>query len=405
MHLATTTSDRIAALDVIRGVAVMGILLANLPAFGLPGAAYYSPLPAGGTGPGDRIVWALNFVFVEGKMRGLFTLLFGASTLLVVERARAAGEDAAAVHYGRMLWLFVFGIAHLYLFWWGDILAHYALVGSIAFAFARFPTGKLVAAGIAALLTSWLFGLFGAAAAFSGGAEAATILRGFGAPDPARMAAETAAIRGGFWDAARYRWEAAPSPLGVLILLGPETLGTVLLGMAGLRSGFLTGGWERRRYRRWAAATLSVGWVAFAAIALVTARSGFDPRFVFLGSVVLAGPFRVVLVIGYACLIILLMRPGGWLTGRIAAAGRAAFSNYLGTTLLMTFVFSGWGLGLFGRIGRAEMYWLAPLAWALMLAWSAPWLRRYRHGPLEWLWRSLSRRSLQPMRLIPPARN
>ena len=104
------------------------------------------------------------------------------------------------------------------------------------------------------------------------------------------------------------------------------------------------------------------------------------------------------LIVGYACLIALLARPGGWWTGRIAAVGRTAFSNYIGTTLVMAAVFQGWGLGLFGQVGRAEMYLLVPAAWALMLWWSAPWLRRYRHGPLEWLWRNLARFEWQALR-------
>lgn len=401
--MATTPTDRIAALDVIRGVAVMGILLANLPAFGLPEGAYFSPLPWGGTALDDRIAWALNFVLVEGKMRGLFTLLFGASMLLVIERARAAGGSGARVHFSRMFWLFVIGCLHLYLFWRGDILAHYALVGAAAFLFADLSVGRLVAIGAMSAALGWLFSLGGAFLAFSGGPGTAELLAGFGGPSE-RAAAEITAIRGGFWDAARWRWENGVDPFTAFPVIGPETLGYMLWGMAALKSGFITGAWERRRYRRWAAATLASGWTAYAGLAALTVSEGFDPRYVLLGSIAASAPARPLLVVGYACLVVLLMRPGGRLTERVAATGRAAFTNYLGTTLLMTFVFSGWGLGLFGRIGRAEMYWLAPLAWALMLAWSGPWLRRYRYGPLEWLWRSLSRLEWQPMRLGPPTK-
>ena len=91
-------------------------------------------------------------------------------------------------------------------------------------------------------------------------------------------------------------------------------------------------------------------------------------------------------------------RPGGWLTRRIAAAGRAAFTNYLGTTILMTFVFDGWGLGWFGALPRAALYLFVLPVWAIMLVWSAPWLARYRFGPLEWGWRTLARLEVQPWR-------
>jgi uncharacterized protein len=107
---------------------------------------------------------------------------------------------------------------------------------------------------------------------------------------------------------------------------------------------------------------------------------------------------RPVLFTAYVALLVLAMRPGGWLTMRVAAAGRVAFTNYLGTSIIMSFVFDGWGLGLFGKLSRAQLYLLAPLVWLLMLAWSRPWLIRYRFGPLEWVWRTLSRGSVQPIK-------
>lgn len=395
---------RLPALDVLRGVAVMGILLANLPGFALPEAGYFSPLAVGGAEVGDRIAWALNFVVVEGKMRALFSLLFGASMLLVIERARAFGESAARVHLMRMAWLFVFGCLHLYLFWWGDILAHFALCGAIAFLFIDLPTRGLVLAGGLALLYGFLTSAAGALTIASAGADAAAILASFGAAGPADMATEIDFVRGGFVRAARWRWETAMSPLTYLTYGGADTVGLMLWGMAGLRSGLLTGAWERSRYRRWAIVTIASGVTAYTVMAAVTIARGFDPRLVFLNSIVLSTPFRPLVAIGYACLIILAIRPGGWLTTRIAAAGRAAFTNYLGTTLIMTFVFSGWGLGLFARVGRAELYLFPIGVWALMLLWSKPWLDRYRHGPLEWLWRTLARGRVQPMSVTgPPA--
>ena len=120
----------------------MGILFANIPAFAFPTPGYFSPLGWGGTDPGDIGVWLTNFVFVEGRMRGLFSFLFGASMLLVIDRARESGQSAARVHYSRMAVLFLFGMAHMYLVWWGDILAHYALVGAIAFLFARMQASQ-----------------------------------------------------------------------------------------------------------------------------------------------------------------------------------------------------------------------------------------------------------------------
>jgi len=107
------------------------------------------------------------------------------------------------------------------------------------------------------------------------------------------------------------------------------------------------------------------------------------------------------MTIGYIALLVYLIQKFAQhpVMHRVAAVGRAAFTNYLATSLLMTFIFYGWGLGLYGQVGRAELYLFVLGAWALMLLWSKPWLMRFRFGPLEWLWRSLARRKVQPMRI------
>lgn len=398
-------SDRHLTLDVIRGVAVMGILAANLPAFALPEAAYFSPVAAGGTAPADIAMWFANLVLVEGRMRGLFSLLFGASMLLVIDRARAAGDPPAAIHMPRMAVLFAIGIAHLYLIWWGDILAHYALCGVLAYPFARLRSPALViagltigaigmamnAAGLQVLLDSAARNTPQAIATWN--AFAATL----GAPPAADMAREIAANRAGFLTGVAWRWHHAMGPLEALWVVGPHTLGTMLLGMAGYRSGFLTGAWDRRRYRRWAIAGLGIAWPGYAMLGIGTLRHGFAIEWVYAGSLVLSAPLRIAGLAGYAALVMLLLRPGGALTARIAAAGRMALSNYLATSIAMTFVF-GWGLGQFAGWSRAALYLLAPPAWAAMLAWSAPWLARHPYGPVEWLWRSVARAEWQPWR-------
>jgi len=116
-----------------------------------------------------------------------------------------------------------------------------------------------------------------------------------------------------------------------------------------------------------------------------------------IGSIVLPTLFRPLMIVGWACLIILLARPGA-LNRRIAAAGRMAFTNYLGTTILCTTLFYGYGFGLYGHLSRAGLYLVVFAVWALMLLWSKPWLEHFRYGPFEWLWRSLARLRLQPIK-------
>jgi len=395
--------SRIVALDYLRGVAVLGILIANLPAFGLPAAAAFSPAAWGGRTGADLWAWILTFVFVEGRMRGLFSLLFGASMLLVIERAEAAGDDPGRVHFARMAWLYLFGIAHIYLLWWGDILAHYALVGCAAYAFRRLEPRWLVATGVALVAVQTLLALGAAEAAFAAAARGTpqqvaawnAIQAGFGTPSPASLSTELSALRGSWADGIAWRWATAPGPITSLPAGGAETLAYMLFGMAGLKSGMLTGGWSRARYRRWAVAGLAIGWPIYALLARTMLAHDLDARWVMLCSYALTVPVRPVMIGAYACGL-MLVRPEG--ATRLAAAGRIAFSNYLGTSLVMAWMFGGWGLGLFGGFGRAHLYALAVPAFAIMLVWPGAWLRRHRHGPLEWLWRSLARLHWQPLR-------
>ncbi|MFP5330055.1 MAG: DUF418 domain-containing protein, partial [Alphaproteobacteria bacterium] len=135
--MATTSPDRIATLDIVRGVAVMGILAMNIVAFAMPFQAYVNPYAFGPADALDQAVYAFNFLFVDGKMRGLFSFLFGASMLLVIQRAEAAGDSPASINFRRLGWLLFFGAIHFYLIWFGDILMAYALTGMVAFLFRR----------------------------------------------------------------------------------------------------------------------------------------------------------------------------------------------------------------------------------------------------------------------------
>ena len=401
----TNTTTRIATLDIVRGIAVMGILVANMPGFALPEAAYFSPMAWGGHGPPEIIAWATNFVLIEGKMRGLFSFLFGASMLLVIERGRDSGQNAAGIHMARMAVLFIVGIVHLYLVWWGDILAHYALVGLIAYAFTRLGTRRLIAWGLAFLGASIFIGAGGYMVMLESAAQStpqqvetwAEFSLGFGIPPADRIAEEIAAYRGGWLENSVWRWKHASDPVSFLPILGVQTLSAMLFGMAAYRSGFLTGEWDRRRYARWALICLGTAWAAYAALAINTHSQGFDPRAVYFASIVASDPFRMLGTVGYAALFIWLIRPESALGKRLAAVGRAAFTNYLGTSILVTAIFYGWGLGLYGQLSRAEIYVVPLVIWAIMLLWSKPWLDRFQHGPLEWAWRTAARGRLQPM--------
>ena len=172
----------------------------------------------------------------------------------------------------------------------------------------------------------------------------------------------------------------------------------MLFGMAALKAGFLSGNWPLRRYAQMAVFGLGIGLPIYAVLAVAQINSDFSADSIRYWNFAATTLVRPPMILAYAASIILLGRACGTLTRRIAAAGRAAFTNYLGTSLIMTFLFYGWGLGWFGTLGRAQLWLVVLPMWALMLLWSKPWLDRFCYGPFEWLWRSLARGKPQPMR-------
>jgi uncharacterized protein len=403
---------RIATLDVIRGVAVMGILAVNIVAFAMPEAAYLNPAAFGGHAGLDLAVWVFNLVAVDGKMRGLFSLLFGASMLLVMDRAAAKGESPARVHFSRMFWLFLLGEAHFILLWRGDILSHYAVVGCLAYFFRKLPPPKLIglatilvalevvlAAGFAFSVNSAEIAARAPHAAVSAVRQDQEFQRDFGVPSAEALAGDLALHRGPYPALFAHRLEEAiPMTERNLMLVGMETLGYMLLGMACFKSGLLTGQWSRVSQLRWVAIGFGVGIPAFAVIAWNVFSHDFALFPLLFGVLALSTPVRVLMIVGWACLIVLLTGSGGPIAARIAATGRMALSNYLGTSLLCSTLFYGYGFGLYGQLSRASLYLVVFAVWALMLLWSKPWLEHFRYGPFEWLWRSLARMRFQPMR-------
>ena len=398
-----TGSGRLVTLDILRGVAVMGILAINIAAFALPLDAYLNPRAFGLESDADLISWAASFVLIEGKMRGLFSLLFGASMLLVIERAEAAGEPADAVHFRRMGWLLLFGLVHYYFIWHGDILTLYAAIGIVAWFLHGASPRALVRIAVALILLQFL--MFALLALPGTGLLAdpqTPPLPGQpapGAPIASRVAEALALYRGSYAGIVHHQFtDGLYGPLDAILLNGAETLGYMLLGMAALKSGFITGSWSSRRYRQIAAAGFVLGIPLGLLLALGLIREQFSNPAIVSLNLAATTLLRPIMIIATIALIILATRRSGPLTDRIAAAGRAAFTNYLGTSIVMTSLFYGHGLGLFGKLSRAELWLVVLPACLLMLLWSKPWLEHYRHGPFEWLWRSLARGRPQPMR-------
>ncbi len=410
-------STRYESLDAIRGVAVMGILAMNIIAFALPVSAYTNPLAGGAIGNVDLATWFFNFVFIDSKMRGLFSMLFGASTLLVIESAAASGRNAAGAHYSRMFWLAIFGLIHFYFIWFGDILFLYAICGILLFAFRNLPVKALVIwatafliVGIGFLASGWL--MFALAEAGKLPAEAAAQMRSdlvqlnaeMG-PNAASYAEEIPVHLGSYGSIVADKLDNRLSePFVSALMFLWETMGLMLIGMALFKSRMLTGEWDAARYRKWALGGFLIGIPPLVGLVWYQYASGFCAISTFGASLSLSAPFDIAMTIGWAALIMLLIKTAAsdGARARLAATGRMAFTNYLVTSIVMTTIFYGYGLGLYGSIGRTALYLFCFGMWAAMLFWSKPWLDRFHYGPLEWVWRSLSRWRLQPMRKVTP---
>lgn len=399
---------RIATLDAVRGFAVLGILAMNIVSFGLPGYAYVDPNYAGGAEGANWWAWALAYVFADGKLRGLFTMMFGASTVLIAERAATAGESPARVHFARMFWLFVIGMIHAYLIWYGDILVLYSVCGAVAYGAWRWRPRTLLWVGVALLAFRLISGgvdAIGAtryeAAAAAPGASAATVagwrdFRDGLAPPPESAAELTRTYRAGWL-------EGLPGRAGMALFIQtqietgyiPDTIALILIGMALFRLGFFSGEWSPRAYARVLVAGIAILPLYVPLIAWIDATH-FSPITLLWTEAIQLTLLRPLLSLAFASAVILAVRARP--LPRLSAAGRMAFSNYLGTSIVCTLIFNGYGPDLFGRLERWQLYPVMLAVWVLILLWSKPWLHRFRYGPFEWLWRSLARGHLQSFR-------
>ena len=405
-------ADRIVSLDFIRGIAILGILFANITAFGQPFTAYYWP-PAitGGANAVDNTWWLFQFVFIDGKFRGLFTLLFGAGLYLFMEKAWARGSSRW-LQARRLAWLLLFGLIHFFLIWMGDILTLYAVWGIVALSLLKLKRKTQLVAGITilsfgTLLITLMMGSQFAAANIES-------VRAQLTPEQSQQIAtveertfkdvqeELAIYRdGSYGDIVAHQLGEAGQMFQTVLFVGPvETLGLILIGISLFRYGLFSGGLDRRKMISWGWTGVISGCVLATLMGLWPYASGFPfftTMFVFNG---LGQLPHLITVLGLVSLL------AAWapsaaqtpLGQRFVAAGRMAFSNYLGTSILMIFVFHGWALGLYGQFHRLALFGVVAVVWMLMLFWSKWWLARFRYGPLEWCWRCLTYWTLFPIK-------
>lgn len=401
---ATPDAERIRALDLLRGFAVLGILYMNIQSFSMPFSAYMNPSSYGDLRGGNLAVWLAGRILVDQKFLSLFAILFGAGIVLMTGRVEKRGVNPARLHFRRMGWLMLIGLVHGFLIWSGDILFCYGVCGAAVYRARRWTGRRLLIASLTLLI-------FGSALGFASAHFFSRFPAGFQEMarqswNPPRhvMADDLAAYRGG-WLAQNSRRAVQTFFLdtGALMFYGWRVLGLVLMGMALLKLDVLTA----RRSRRFYGCMMMVGFGAGIPLAAYGAwrmiRSGFSfPYANFIGHqynywdslIVCAGWLGLMMLVAKRFGSSSRLRP-------LSAAGQMAFTNYLMQSLLCTTIFYGHGLGFYGRVTRVQQLGIVVAIWCIQLALSTLWLTYFRFGPVEWLWRSLTYRHPQPMRRAP----
>jgi uncharacterized protein len=410
-------TDRIASLDFIRGIAVLGILASNIVTYARPNEARRVLTLVHEPTWSEWFPWLVNYIFIDGKFRGMFAALFGVGLVVFMERARARGTSARWLQVRRLFWLMLFGALHFVFLFEGDILLQYAALGLIAIWVVFWNPRVLLCLGVLLLTVDSTLSsieLWDAAAmervalVSPAGSEQREKYDKYwqGQREAVREEADWMAhgslgniLSHRFTREGRLNPEALLDPLIGLRFAVLEYLPMMLIGAALYRMGFFGGGWSRRRMLRWGAAGVGFGIVTALTLGLWLKQSGwlYDLNyFVFYGPVHI---LRLPMVLGYLALMVALaplLVPTG-IGRRFEAAGQMALTNYLGMSFVMALIFQGWGLGLFDRFNRLEQWGFLLLGCVLMLGWSKPWLARFRFGPLEWLWRCLTYWRLFPL--------
>jgi len=423
--------DRIFAIDTLRGVALLGILLMNIPGFAMPERFY----DAFHNNTSDPSYWtdAVITILFEGKMRALFSMIFGAGILLFILRKKQNGLPYKVLFLRRMGWLIIFGLIHAHLLLWiGDILYLYGVIGLLAFLFRNMKP-KYLAMGVpvVAIVSFAMSVMFYhslrekrmeflkaeamqkkhqplTAAQKKAIAEWKEAQKEF-IPNNAQIASHTKSMKSDYGTVAKYiRPLAWDGQTKYLVYSVGDVLALMMLGMALYKWRFFTGEWSGGTYKRTALIGYGIGLPLviynFYAYSQIAPGPEASIRFLETHPINWRGiiyPFqRILLVMAHASVIMLILRAGIWkkLTSSVAAVGQMAFTNYIMHTIFCTLFFFGYGLNYFAELEYYQLYYVVVVIWAIQLIISPIWLKHFLFGPLEWLWRSLTYWHIQPFK-------
>tara|TARA_R110002072_G_scaffold43558_1_gene122165 strand:- start:10710 stop:12017 length:1308 start_codon:yes stop_codon:yes gene_type:complete len=422
----TQKKSRINSLDVIRGIALLGILLMNINGMGLP-FSYSDPSVLGHTEGLNFYVWVTNELLFEGTMRGLFTLLFGAGVILLTGRLikDGAGISTADIYYRRMIWLLLFGIANVWiLLWHGDILFPYALFGLFLFPFRNLPVKNLILIGaiLIGIGILWDISDYKNNVKLKQEAEIALESKSAGIELTAEENAtlneweklntkkttkevneEIERMNKGYFEVINNKvklnqWLQTWFPYRLWVW---DILSYMFIGMAFFKLRIFHGERSTRFYFLMAFIGYLIGITINYFETQLIVQSNYDVvtmsnanQTYQLG--------RIGVTMGHIGLFMLFIKSGmiAFLQRALAAVGRMALTNYLMHSIITSIIFYGFGFGLFGILERYELYYIVFGIWIFQLITSPIWLKYFQFGPFEWLWRSLTYGKKQPFKIV-----
>ncbi|MEM7799381.1 MAG: DUF418 domain-containing protein [Chloroflexota bacterium] len=401
----TQPKERIIALDFLRGFALLGILLMNIQGFAMPKAAYFNPTAYGDLSGINYWVYTLSHVLADSKFMTIFSILYGAGIILITQKLEERGERSAGLHYRRTFWLLVIGLAHAYLMWYGDILVAYALVAFVVFFFRKLSPRWLIIWGIVILGLGSGLSLFTGSGLSFFPPEVRADLQADWAPSAEAMAEEIRLYQGGWLSNMAHRVPASIEMQTTAFFFWGmwRAGGLMLIGMALFKLGVLTARRSTTFYRN----MLIIGFLVGLPLVIYGLTSSFASGWSLEYARFVGNQFNywgsLGVSLAYIAAVMLIAKSGigQGLVARFAAVGRTALSNYLLQTVLSTLIFYGIGLGFFGEVERIGQFLIVLGIWAFQLIVSPIWLRYYRFGPVEWVWRSLTYGKPQPFATQP----
>jgi uncharacterized protein len=398
-------AKRIISLDILRGFALLGILIMNIQAFAMPFSAYMNPTAYGDLSGINLYSWGFAHIFADGKFITLFSLLFGAGVVMFVDnvRQRSAWDDHRSffiLHYRRSLILLVIGLLHANFIWFGDILMIYGICALGLCFFVNFRPTQLMVIGVLLHSIIVVASIHQDTLLLKMPADEVRLLSDIWAPTTAAIEAHISALTGTWAQVQQVRFEQVQEQQALIAGLIIDLGGTMLIGMALYKWGILSGQRTESFYRSMVVIGLAIALPLIVAGMITNFKHeweiyysmGSGRMFNYVASFAMAMSYIGVVMIAIKHQ----WRPNG--QKRLAAVGQMALSNYILQSLLCTWLFYGYGLGLFGQVERYQQLLIVIPILALQLWLSPIWLAKFRFGPLEWLWRSLTYRQWQTIR-------